>query len=151
MLTVQFRACSNVECLTARICWKHPKFWFRPDLIAPVPFPAGFKYLVPVDHWFSIKNYIMWEKTESIRWNFKFQVFTAPGAFFKLGGLVRFLSLLSSPLELFVYTVSSCRQLRPISELKDLGVTVSSTLSWSLQSPGEQDGNKSTSYCSQCF
>ena len=35
--------------------------------------------------------------------------------------------------ELFVYTVSSGRQLRPVSELKDLGVTVSSTLSWSLQ------------------
>ena len=35
--------------------------------------------------------------------------------------------------ELFVYTVSSGRQIRPVSELKDLGVTVSSTLSWSLQ------------------
>ena len=32
--------------------------------------------------------------------------------------------------KLFVYTVSSGRQLRPVSELKDLGVTVSSTLSW---------------------
>ena len=35
--------------------------------------------------------------------------------------------------ELFVYTVSRGRQLRPVSELKDLGVTVSSTLSWSPQ------------------
>ena len=35
--------------------------------------------------------------------------------------------------ELFVYTVSSGRQLRPVIELKDLGVTVSSTLSWSPQ------------------
>ena len=35
--------------------------------------------------------------------------------------------------EFFVYTVSSGRQLRPVSEFKDLGVTVSSTLSWSPQ------------------
>ena len=35
--------------------------------------------------------------------------------------------------ELFVYTVSSGRQLRPVSESKDLGVTVSLTLSWFSQ------------------
>ena len=46
--------------------------------------------------------------------------------------------------ELFVYTVSSGRQLRPVSELTDLGVTVSSTL---MVSPGEQYGNKITRYC----
>ena len=33
----------------------------------------------------------------------------------------------------FVYTVSSGKQLEPVSTLKDLGVTVSSDLSWSLQ------------------
>ena len=35
--------------------------------------------------------------------------------------------------EHFVYTVSSDKQLRPVSTLKDLGVTVSSNLSWSPQ------------------
>ena len=50
--------------------------------------------------------------------------------------------------ELFVYTVSSGRQLRPVREFKDC---IFHTLMVSL---GEQDGNKSTSYCflgSQCF
>ena len=26
-----------------------------------------------------------WERTKLLQWNLKFQVFTAPGAFFKLG------------------------------------------------------------------
>ena len=52
---------------------------FVAELILKQSFPA-----------FALSWLRLWERTELLRWNLKFQVFTTPGAFFKLGGLVWF-------------------------------------------------------------